>query len=162
MPKQISQNDLDIIVKVVSTYPNGGGVEQIHSALEGKVPRRTLQRRLALLVEQQRLIVKGRARASRYHLPVITGETHLRETFEKLVARGGFHIPLSLQGEEIRKVVRKPIQSRDPVGYNRAFLDSYQPNSTFYLSTEIRQRLYELGRSPEQRGQAFRCFLLLM
>ena len=155
MPKQISQNELDIIVKAVSTFPNGGGVEQIHSALEGKVPRRTLQRRLALLVEQKRLIVEGRARASRYHLPVITGEAPSKTKIPENRLHGvKFYIPLSLQGEEIRKVVRKPIQSRGPVGYNRAFLDSYQPNSTFYLSTEIRQRLYELGRSPEEQHMA--------
>lgn len=154
MPKQISQNDLDSIVKAVSTFPNGGGVEEIHSALEGKVPRRTLQRRLALLVEQKRLIVQGRARASRYHLPVLTGEAHQRQKSQKEAARGEVYIPLSLDGEEIRKAVRKPVQSRRPVGYNRAFLDSYKPNSTFYLSTEIRQRLYELGRSPEEQHTA--------
>ncbi|MCP3892566.1 MAG: hypothetical protein GY702_27380 [Desulfobulbaceae bacterium] len=106
MPKRISQNDLDIIVKAVSTLPDGGGVAQIHSALERKVTRRTLQRRLALFVEQKRLIVEGRARASRYHLPVITGEEHQRQIFEKQTAHAEFYIPLSLQGEELRKVIR--------------------------------------------------------
>lgn len=154
MPKRISQNDLDIIVKAVSTLPDGGGVEQIHSALERKVSRRTLQRRLALLVEQKRLIVEGRARASRYHLPVIAGDDYQRQIFKKQTAHGEFYIPLSLQGEELRKVISKPIQSRSPVGYNRAFLDSYQPNITFYLSTEILQRLYELGSSPEVQHMA--------
>ncbi len=43
----------------------GGYLEEILSALEGTVARRTLQRRLAFLVEQKRLIVQGRARASR-------------------------------------------------------------------------------------------------
>ena len=154
MPKQISRNDLDLIVKKVSTFPNGAGVEAIHAALEGKVSRRTLQRRLAFLVGQKRLIVQGRARASRYSLPIITAEAHLRQKPPKLTPRVGFHIPLSPEGEEIRNAVRKPVQSRRPVGYKRTFLDSYQPNSTYYLSTEIRQNLYELGRSPEEQHAA--------
>ena len=54
-------------------------MEEIYSALLGKVARRTLQRRLALLVEQKRLIVQGRARASRYHLPVMLGEANQRQ-----------------------------------------------------------------------------------
>lgn len=154
MPKQISRDDLDLIVKAVGTFPHGAGVEAIHAALEAKVPRRTLQRRLALLVEQKRLIVQGRARASRYSLPVITAEAHLRQKPPKLATRVGFHIPLSAEGEEIRNAVRKPVQSRRPVGYNRTFLASYQPNSTYYLSAEIRQNLYESGRSPEEQHAA--------
>ena len=154
MPKQISRNDLDLIVKKGEHFPNGAGVEAIHAALEGKVPRRTLQRRLAFLVGQKRLIVQGRARASRYPLPIITAEAHLRQKPPKLAPRVGFHIPLSPEGEEIRNAVRKPVQSRRPVGYNRTFPDSYQPNSTYYLSTEIRQNLYELGLSPEEQHAA--------
>lgn len=154
MPKQISRNDLDLIVKTVSTFSNGGGVEEIHAALEAKVPRRTLQRRLALLVEQKRIIVQGRARASRYSLPAITAEAHQRQKSQKEPASEEVCIPLSPEGEEIRNAVRKPVQSRRPVGYNRTFLDSYQPNITYYLPVEIRQNLYELGRSPGEQHAA--------
>ncbi len=119
MPKKISQNDLENIVKVVGIFPNGAGVEEIYSALEERVPRRTLQRRLALLVEQKRLIKEGRARASRYRLSVITGKANLREKPDIFVARAEIYIPLSPDGEESKKAIRKPIQGRQPVGYNR-------------------------------------------
>ena len=154
MPKQISQNDLESIVKVVGIFPSGAGIEEIYSALEGRVPRRTLQRRLALLVEQKHLIKEGRARASRYRLPVITGKANPREEPNIFVARGEVYIPLSPDGEESKKAIHKPIQGRQPVGYNRTFLDSYRPNSTFYLTRETRQRLYEIGRSPEEQRMA--------
>lgn len=154
MPKQISKNDLDMIVKVVSAFPNGGGVEEIHAALEGKVPRRTLQRRLALLVKEKRLVVQGRARASRYLLSGIIGESHQMLEFFQQVSPGEVYVPLTPEGEEIRKAVRKPVQSRRPAGYNRTFLDAYQPNSTYYISAEIRQNLYELGRSPDEQHTA--------
>lgn len=35
---------------------------------------------------------------------------------------------------------------REPVGYDRAFLDSYRPNDTFYLSLQQRSQLQEIGR----------------
>ena len=130
------------------------GIEEIIGALGGSVPRRTLQRRLTLLVEQKRIIVDGRARASRYRLPGVTGFDHARQDFQKAAVRGEIYVPLSSEGEAIRQAVREPIQNRRPVGYNRAFLDSYRPNDTFYLSFEIRQRLYEMGGSPEGRHPA--------
>ncbi|MDK9706253.1 MAG: Fic family protein [Desulforhopalus sp.] len=151
MPKHISQNDLENIVKAVGIFTSGAGIEEIYSALEGRVPRRTLQRRLALLVEQKRLKKEGQARASRYHLPGTTDKANPREEPDISVAGGDVSIPLSPEGEEGKKAVRKPIQGRQPVGYNRTFLDSYRPNSTFYLPVETRQRLCEIGRSPEEQ-----------
>lgn len=58
------------------------------------------------------------------------------------------------EGEAVKNAVREPIQNRNPVGYNRAFLNDYRPNESFYLSLEIRQRLMELGRSPDSERLA--------
>ncbi|WP_319549446.1 Fic family protein [Desulfogranum marinum] len=152
MPKQISQDELENIVKVVATFPGGAGIETIYSTLEGKIPRRTLQRRLALLVEQKRLIKEGQARAIRYRCVPATGDRpNLKEEPDISVASQEVYIPLSPSGEESKKAIRKSLQARKPVGYNRTFLDAYQPNSTFYLTAEIRKRLWELGRSPEEQ-----------
>ena len=35
---------------------------------------------------------------------------------------------------------------RHQVGYDRAFLDSYRPNETFYLSPAGREHLHQVGR----------------
>jgi len=154
MPKRISQNELDAVLQAVADFSEGAGIEEIRTALDGRIPRRTLQRRLALLVEQKRLTVKGRARASRYRLPVIIG--NVNGVFPSLRAdmRGEVYVPISPEGDAIKQAVREPIQNRRPVGYNRAFLDSYHPNDTFYLSSEIRQRLYEMGCSPKEQHPA--------
>lgn len=154
MPKRISPNELNVIIEAVAAFPDGAGIEEIQRALDGKVPRRTLQRRLALLVEQKRLIIQGRARASRYRLPVISDKTLAIQDSQKAEGRGEIYIPLSSEGEALKQAVRKPIQSRRPVGYNRKFLDSYQSNETFYLTSEIRHALNEMGRPPETRHQA--------
>ncbi len=149
MPKQISQKDLYSIVEAVNTLANGGGIEDINSALEGKIPRRTLQRRLALLVEQKRLIAEGKGRASRYRLPnATTVKIHPPVT---MAPSGDTYIPLSPESGKIKEIVRAPIQNRNPVGYNRSFLDAYKPNRTFYLREDIRHKLYEMGQSPDNQ-----------
>lgn len=154
MPKLVPQAELDAVLQAVTRFPEGGSIEDIGRVLEVKLPRRTLQRRLALLVEQKRLTVEGRARGSRYRLPAITGEAHIVLPAITLEARGEVYIPISPEGKVIKRAVREPIQNRRPVGYDRAFLDAYRPNDTFYLTQEIRQRLLDLGRSPDGQRPA--------
>ncbi|MBI4224044.1 MAG: Fic family protein [Deltaproteobacteria bacterium] len=124
-------------------FPQGGSVEEIGRALDLRLPRRTLQRRLALLVEQKRLIIEGRGRGSLYRSVVVT-----KPTGEKKEALGEIYIPISPESEAVKQAVREPIQNRRPVGYNRAFLDAYRPHETFYLSSKTRRHLSELGRVP--------------
>ena len=71
MPKSVPQAELDIIFDVVSNAVDGISIERINDALDHDVPRRTLQRRLALLVERGRLAASGSGRGCRYHLPVV-------------------------------------------------------------------------------------------
>lgn len=148
MPKLVPPDELDAVLRVVAGFPQGASVKDIRDTPDIELPRRTLQRRLALLVRQKRLTVEGRGRGSRYRLPVITGEAHIMLGDAKPEARGEVYTPISPEGEVIKQAVREAIQNRRPVGYNRVFLDAYRPNDTFYLTQEIRQRLLELGRSP--------------
>lgn len=77
MPKQIPQDELDAILEAVTQFPEGAFVENLSETLEKKMPCRTLQRRLARLVEQERLAIEGRGRGSRYRFSKITGESHV-------------------------------------------------------------------------------------
>ena len=155
MPKKIPEQELEAIVEIVTAHPDGVQVKTIRDGLEFDLPPRMLQRRLALLIEQKRLIVEGRGRGSRYRLPVvITGVGHLVASDAKIEARGEVYVPISPEGEIIKQAVREPVQNRNPVGYNRAFLDEYRPNESFYLSEEIRQHLCEMGRSPDSQRLA--------
>ena len=155
MPKRISQNELDAVQQAVGHFSEGAGIEEISKVLSIRLPHRTLQRRLALLVEQELIIIEGRARASRYRLPGITINGSLGLSLGlKAAVHGEVYVPISPEGERIKQAVREPIQNRSPVGYNRAFLDSYHPNETFYLSTKIRKQLYEMGRSPQKQHPA--------
>ena len=61
MPKRIPEQELDAIRTVVAAHPEGVRVSAIRDGLPYELPPRMLQRRLALLVEQKRLIAEGRA-----------------------------------------------------------------------------------------------------
>ena len=152
MPKRVPPHELDAIMQAVAQLGDDATAETIASVLASTLPRRTLprrtlQRRLALLVEQQRLTVAGRGRGSRYRLPVITGVANIVLPAPKLEAHLESYVPISAEAEAIKRAVRAPIHERKPVGYNRAFLDGYRPNETYYLPEETRQRLLAIGRS---------------
>jgi len=157
MPKLIPQNELDAVQDAVARFPEGAGIEEVSGALTIPIPRRTLQRRLALLVEQQRLTVEGRGRGSRYKVSqagVVLNVSPGRFTLKGHAAELEIYVPISPEAGAIKQAVREPIQNRNPVGYNRTFLDEYRPNESCYLSAETRQRLHEMGRSPEGQRPA--------
>ena len=120
----------------------------IANALEAAPPHRTLQHRLKALVDEGRLIKESTGRSTRYLMPYV----------EVVPSRAASGIPrgsarvevaslLSGAGTKIRDYVRRPPEAREPVGYDRDFLDSYRPNDSFYLSEEERTQLAETGRS---------------
>lgn len=144
MPKQFSEPELEAIIEAVRRFPDGARISDIIGILPQKLPYRSLQRRLESLVSQKRLLLEGWGRGSRYRLPQIATPSAPVE-----VPRAVAQLPVSSEGEEVRAAVRTPIHERQPVGYRRDFLESYRPNETVYLSPEVRQRLAEMGTSPE-------------
>jgi Fic/DOC family len=181
MPKQVTQQEFDEVVQAITRLADGRSVDAavavsvdaIGRSLITNVSRRTLQRRLAMLVEQGRLAVTGRGRGSGYRLPryasaAATGApptnyaqaptppyVYQPPAGSMTVSGGGSptvnvekYIPVSPEAERIKQAIRQPLHQRQPAGYNREFLDAYRPNETFYLPAPTRQRLFELGRSP--------------
>ena len=134
MPKQVPQDELDALIRAVADFQDGGALVDIANALEIELPRRTLQRRLALLVEEKRLVVEGGGRGSRYRLPAaIPIDVHDKVRAADSVSTEQY-VPISNEAENVKRAVRESIQNRRPIGYDRAFLDAYRPNETFYLS----------------------------
>ena len=146
VPKIIPKSELDQLSAEIAKHPGGIGLEALQAALQA-TPRRTLQRRLATLVQQQRLITRGDGRALRYVAPPIIGTPSI--TLSPFLAQGGgeTYLPLSDAGQEIKDHIRRPLQQRRPVGYDIAFLEAYTPNQTAYLPESLRAQLRTLGRS---------------
>ena len=154
MAKRDSEEDLRAIEEAVRQHAEGLTARQVYDALVSRLPRRTLQYRLKTLVDDGRLVREGSGRWVRYHapravstaVPVVSGSPAVRLDPKAAPA-------LSDPGVEIQRHVQQPLLARNPVGYNREFLDSYRPNHTFYLSQAEMDRLRELG-TPNHAEQA--------
>ena len=147
MPKQIPTEELDAIINVIALYPEGVQVRVIRDELPYELPPRTLQRRLALLVDQKRLVANGHRKGRRYRVPDIHELNTDPVSCEMKVTKPHveLYVPISPDAEAIKQAIRSPIQNRRPVGYQRNFLDDYQPNVTYYLQEETRRRLLNIG-----------------
>lgn len=153
MPKPVSKAELDAVLQAVASFAEGAAVEDLAAVLP--LPRRTLQRRLARLVQDGRLARRGRGRGSRYHVPPKAAPTPGNITFQGFAPDLEIYIPkISSTGQDIKQTVRRPRQARAPVSYDRNFLDRYSPNDTHYLSLETRQRLRKLGQSTDENRLA--------
>ena len=130
------------IVQAVASAPDGLGIDALQTVFPD-VPRRSLQRYLAALTQESRLLAEGSARARKYR---VASSAQLPPATAPLPTAAD--IPLSREGEQVRISVRRPIAQRQPVGYLRDFLDDYRPNFTHYLPQTLRARLHQLGRSP--------------
>lgn len=147
MPKQVPAKELDAIINVVASHSDGIRAGAIREGLSSALSQRTLQRRLAMLVNQKRLVAEGQRKGRRYRVPVnkkanadpVSWNVTVREPTVDV------YIPLSPESEVLERAIRAPIQERRPVGYQRSFLDGYQANVTYYLEEDTRQQLRDLG-----------------
>jgi Fic family protein len=160
MPKLTPPKDLDRLVQLVAQHTEGVGVELLTAAMGG-MHRRTLQRRLAVLVQARRLDLVGLGRAACYVVPSAPPVSSSMPAFLPLsVQEPGAdypteaYVPISLEGEAIKAYVRQPRHLRKPVGYQQQFLEAYQPNVTAYLPPELRAQLHTLGQSPAAQTPA--------
>lgn len=165
MPKIIHTTELEKLHDIIGRYPFGAEVDDLVKATGNKLSKRTLQRRLAVLLKEGRITTKRDWRAVKYlQVPVYRElmvaspvATYNASPPPKAPAEQNgpdIQIPLSSGAKEIMQYVRQPIQGRRPVGYNLAWLDSYYPNQTWYLPEELRQQLAQVGRSPAEQAAA--------
>lgn len=136
----------EAILAAIQKHPEG----LTRAALQ-KAARRTadpawkFRRVLKALEEAGALHRRGQTRASHYFpgpspdrvpAPPQTGSVFSRE------------------GAEVVALVSRPVHQRTPCSYERAFLDAYRPNATFYLREPDRLRLRELGVTPDANQPA--------
>ena len=143
------------VLAAIDANPSGLTHEQIRSAYAARTKRTiaytTLRVRLQEL-EEQRLVVRSGGQRNLRYWPASAGiqpgdqadQTPTKpETAQTTLAE----IPLSREASEIRSRILRPRLSRTPVGYQTQFLDDYTPGQTWYLPSELRKKLSELGRT---------------
>lgn len=144
MARPIPEADLQAIEAALAQFPDGASAAQITGALAEPGARRTLQYRLRALVDAGRLRFTGDGRAARYHHG------------DEIIAQPGPAdiVPISPEGSAVLAYVRQPVAVRQPVGYERSFLDRYRPNETFYLTQQQRDHLATIGKPQIEAAAA--------
>lgn len=112
------------------------------------VARRTAQRLVSQMVAAGLVAARGEGRARRYY-PPYTARTTLAPT-----DRFPESIPLSADSNDVLAYINQPLEARKPVGYQREFIEAYQPNQTWYLSEPLRRQLHRTGRTPQTEAAA--------
>lgn len=106
------------VLAYIAAHPGAGrGDIRRHVAPDASPP--TVWRLLKRLIDEGKLEVTGKARATRYRLAGVA---------------------------VIRAHLTTPYNRRNPTTYNKTFLDRYVPDKSFYLNAPDRQRLREAGR----------------
>lgn len=154
MARRTPIEDLNIIEYIIAEHPDGIGISALEEVLAQRLAstlnRRTLQRRLVRLVKDKRTITEGESIALVYKLGPASNVAQVAgatATANVGMLEVELYVPVSTEGAAIRDHVRLPLMHRRPIGYQRAFLEAYQPGVTFYLPESLRIQLHEMGRT---------------
>ncbi len=141
------------LVGIIALHPEGISLREVLHLLPNIIPKRTLQYRLSNLVKTGILKRGGIRRNSKYY--VKEEFNAVESTIKPFEIENRISIiPLSAEAEKLQKKISAPNQMRQHVSYRREFLDSYEPNTTFYLSQPVLEKLFKLGNGTEKERPA--------
>jgi len=123
----------------------GVSSSEIHARVGGSYA--TVGRLLDRLVQENAVVRKGKARATRYFPAPVQEHVAAHET-DRLTATAS--PGWSAQARAVLDKLERPLGLRQPVTYQRGFVDDYAPNQTFLLPRSLAQTLAQEGR---MRGQ---------
>jgi Fic family protein len=136
----------DDLLQSIRTSPTGLSLADLLDRHSG-IARRTAQRWVSKLIRDGHVVGIGEGRARRY-LGVIAAEpVPHRDDGNGFPTR----IPLSADSRDIFAYVDQSLEARKPVGYQREFLQAYQPNQTWYLSEPLRRQLRKMGDTGQAK-----------
>lgn len=119
------------------------GLAELLRRLGTQYSDRSVRRWLNELVRDGLVERHGQKRATKYLL--------IKPERGSLSEERGIFSVVSLQAIQ---QIRRPIFDRLPVPYDSSWLDSYRPNSTFYICEEIRAQLWQAGRRANDQDPA--------
>ena len=145
MPDDVDEAELARVERAVRAHRAPASLADLRALLSPAPARRTLQLRLARLVDAGRLRRVGRARATRY-VPADGVGTPPRDDDRPVSP------PLSTAAAALVERVRRPLATRPAVGYDPDLLFDYRPNESRWLTDADLARLHGLApsRASEQ------------
>ena len=146
-PLSAAANPAELLKQSIRNTPPGLTLAEL-LAQHPAVARRTAQRWLGQWVADGSIVAQGVARARRY----LAGNGAVASISS--LDRFPPSIPLSADSRDIVAYVDQPLQARKPVGYQRDFLDGYQPNVTWYLPATLRRQLHKMGHTAQADAPA--------
>ena len=156
MPLKIPAQEFQNLGTLIMSRDGGASVKELLALPTLGHSKRTLQRRLDLLVSTGVLEAGGEGRARRYFSVKKKFTYHMmKDAFlnsepmfvgEEPPVYNARNQWLSIEAKAISRTIRLPLSERTPVGYKGAFLGVYQPNETFYLPAALRQELEGIGQ----------------
>lgn len=151
-----ARRELDWILEILRENPHGLAVGEIADALKARHEIRLTPYAVSYRLKHApdgAVERDGRGRGTRYRPGGGDGSP------DASIARsGGPHTSsgartaqswLSAEGAEALEQVRSPRGARKYVGYNRTWLEAYEPNKTEYIPSGAKAHLHRLGRTPE-------------
>lgn len=150
MPRKVTPAEFEAIEDALHRHPEGLSLLQLQKELRGSISRRTLTRRISVLLSSARIHRRGDARSTRY-LQGAPGKTEIEA--EKRKDAGRFETPegvvtigLSSAARDALAYINRPPAARRPRGYERRLLDEYIPNKTAYIPDKTKVHLHKIGR----------------
>src|SRR5450755_768893 len=149
---------LTAIVEYLARQQLGGSSGPSAGAIQAHVgrPRPTVNRALAALVGTGRLERHGGGRSIVYRMPQaaeggLAVAAAAIESRPRAVEDAQPALPWSAPARALIAELSKPLGTRQPVSYQRAFVDDYKPNESALLPAGVATRLYEAGKSRDQQ-----------
>jgi len=139
MSEKIEQQYQEIL-SILGDHPEGLHRGEISSLLKITINNKTLQRRLATLAQDGKVKTEGIKRGTKYFPTSKKLET--KEPGKKDRESAIF----SESSKAVLEFLDSPLHTREKVSYNRDFLESYVPNETIYIPTEMREGLRKEGK----------------
>jgi len=138
------------LLNSITTAANGVSMAELMT-MHPDIARRSAQRQVAKLVENGQVIARGDGRGRRYFGADIPQKTATQENDSDVFSA---FISVSADSHDILSYINQPLEARKPVGYQLDFLDSYQPNKTWYLSESLRRQLHNMGKPTDSQEPA--------
>ena len=149
MKRKLKATDILHAIKALQAEGlDGASSSEIHVRVGGSYA--TVGRLLDKLVQENALVRKGKARATRYFLAAV--DEHITEPVRATDRVTATVSPgWSVQARAVLDKLHRPLGARQHVTYQRRFVDDYAPNESFLLPRDLAETLAQEGRMQGQQ-----------